>query len=63
MPKPRTLYRGYELEGDQRGRIWRITVRPIRPELPILGTHSVLRPTWPEAVAEAQARIDHLLAA
>jgi hypothetical protein len=59
----RTLYRGYTIEGEQRGRIWRVRVRPLRPELPILGSHSLLKPSWPEAVAEARARIDWLLSA
>jgi hypothetical protein len=35
----------------------------MRPELPILGRHSLLKPSWPEAVAEAKSRIDWLLTA
>ena len=57
----RALYRGYAIEGERRGRIWRVRVRPLRPELPILGRHSLLKPSWTEAVTEARARIDHIL--
>jgi hypothetical protein len=57
----RTHYRGYAIEGERRGRIWRLRVRPLRPDLPILGRHSLLRPSWAEGVAEAQARIDWIL--
>jgi hypothetical protein len=35
----------------------------LRPDLPILGRHSLLKPSWPEAVTEARARIDHILVA
>jgi hypothetical protein len=33
----------------------------LRPDLPILGRHSLLKPSWTEAVSEARARIDHIL--
>jgi hypothetical protein len=57
----RALYRGYSIEGERRGRIWRVRVRPLRPDLPILGRHSLLKPSWTEAVTEARARVDHIL--
>jgi hypothetical protein len=41
--------------------MWRVRVRPLRPELPILGRHSLLKPSWTEAVTEARAHIDHIL--
>jgi hypothetical protein len=63
MPETRKLYRGYTIEGERRGRLWRVRVRPLRPDLPILGRHSVLKPSWPEGLAEARSRIDRLLAA
>jgi hypothetical protein len=34
--------------------MWRVRVRPLRPELPILGRHSLLKPSWTEAVTEAR---------
>jgi len=33
----------------------------LRPDLPILGRHSLLKPGWTEAVTEARARIDRIL--
>jgi hypothetical protein len=57
----RALYREYAIEGERRGRIWRVRVRPMRPDLPNLGCHSLLKPSWTEAVSEARARIDHIL--
>jgi hypothetical protein len=33
----------------------------LRPDLPILGRHSLLKPSWTEAVTEARPRIDHIL--
>jgi hypothetical protein len=38
-----------------------VRVRPMRPDLPNLGCHSLLKPSWTEAVSEARARIDHIL--
>jgi hypothetical protein len=35
----------------------------LRPDLPILGRHSLLKRSWTEAVSEARARIDHILVA
>jgi hypothetical protein len=35
----------------------------LRPDLPILGHHSLLKPSWTEAVTEARARIEHILVA
>jgi hypothetical protein len=34
----------------------------MRPDLPILGQHALLGPTWCETVADAQACIDRTLA-
>jgi hypothetical protein len=61
--EPKTTIPGYAIEGEPRGKIWRLRVPSLRPDLPILGRHSVLKPSWPEALAEARARIDHVLAA
>jgi hypothetical protein len=58
-----TTYRGYVIEGEQRGRIWRVTAHPLHPDLPILGRHSLLRPSLQEAVADVRALIDRVLQA
>ena len=63
MAKRETQYRGYKIEVERRGRDWRISASPTRPELPILHEHSfqALIPSWEGAVDEAKRRIDRIL--
>jgi hypothetical protein len=57
-------YRGYLIEGELKGDSWLLRVRPLRPDLPILGfsTFHVAHSMWNRALDEARERIDALLA-
>ena len=63
MAKRETQYRGYKIEVERKGRDWRVSVSPTRPELPILQQPSfqTLVPSWEGAVDEAKRRIDRAL--
>jgi hypothetical protein len=56
-------YRGYQIDPHLECSKWRVTIHPMRPELPIL-SHSTLRTVnhdREEAVADARRHIDELL--
>jgi hypothetical protein len=63
MSKREAQYRGYNIEVERRGREFRISITPGRPELPVLHGQALspLVPTWEGAFAEAQRRIDQAL--
>jgi hypothetical protein len=64
MEKRATRYRGYLIEGQSPGLGWLVEAHPTKPDLPILrrATFRVPNPSWRDAVAEARARIDTVLA-
>jgi hypothetical protein len=57
-------YRGYRIVPRQHWSQWRVSVYPLRADLPILSSSTlrVLMPEKDEAVAAARRRIDRLLA-
>jgi hypothetical protein len=59
----RTLvYRGYELEITREFSDWRVELHPKVADLPILGVNQVCSSDRDQAVTEARARIDGMLA-
>lgn len=62
MPKHELEYRGYKICMEVEGRTCIVMVTPKTPELPILPWHSFYAPSEQDAMAEAQRRVDRLLA-
>ena len=58
----RELYRNYDIEISNGGRWWKLTARPLTPDMPILARGSSLHHGSPdEAFDEAKRQIDCLL--
>ena len=62
MPKHELEYRGYKIGIEEEGRSCVVTVTPKTSELPILPWNSFHAPSEQDALAEAQRRVDRLLA-
>jgi hypothetical protein len=62
MPKHELEYRGYKIWIEAEGRSCVVTVTPKTSELPILPWNSFHAPSEQDALAEAQRRVDRLLA-
>ncbi len=56
------VYRGYELEITREFSDWRVELHPKVADLPILGVNQVCSSDRDQAVTEARARIDGMLA-
>lgn len=56
------VYRGYDLEITRAFPDWRVELHPKAADLPILGINQVYSCDRDQAVTEAKARIDGLLA-
>jgi hypothetical protein len=59
----RCVYRGYEIEPKREGSGWRVSVHPIRSDLPILHRSDLFAcaPQKEAIIAVAKDRIDRLL--
>ena len=56
------VYRGYDLEITRAFPDWRVELHPKAADLPILGINQVYSSNRDQAVTEAKARIDGMLA-
>jgi hypothetical protein len=60
LEKRRECYRGYQISGELERSKWRLHIKPLRPDLPILGKGalSAQYPDWNAALRAARHRID-----